>query len=56
MANKKSKQTGKRPSTQRQADNLAEAKLLAKFGETIKSTEKIIEENKEKDQPVKTGK
>ena len=40
---------------------MAEAQLLAKFGETIESVKKIIEEKKEeeqaaKDQSAKTGK
>jgi len=57
---KKRKPTVKKPPTKKQAVNLAESQLLAKFGETIKSSEKIIaESNKEEqvsdDNPRKTS-
>ena len=53
MANKKiSKSTAKKLSTKKQAENLANAQLQAKFGETIESAEKIVEERKKEERNI----
>ena len=55
MANKKkSKSTVKKQPTKKQAENLADAQLQAKFGETSESADKIVEERK-KDKSKKSS-